>query len=118
MSDATVGVGRIALVTVANKGIGKEIALSYGREGALVVVHYGSNESAAKEVVDQIQKEGGRSFSLKADLSSLSQIDDLFSTLDEALKNATGSPQFDILVNNAGVVLQAPLEATSEEAFD
>src|SRR3954452_3837287 len=106
--------GKVALITGASRGIGREIALAYGREGALVAVHYGSNEQAAKEVVQKIEASGGKAFALQADVSRLSEITKLFSQLGEELERRTGERKIDILVNNAGIAVPAPFEDTSE----
>lgn len=110
--------GKVALVTGASRGIGKEIALSYGREGALVAVHYGNNEAAAKDVVQTIEKSGGKAFAIQADVSRLGDIARLFETLDAELTRRTGQAKLDILVNNAGIAVPAPFEDTTEELFD
>jgi 3-oxoacyl-[acyl-carrier protein] reductase len=52
--------GRVALVTGAQEGIGKAIALAYGREGAGVVVNYLDNQAAADETASQIRALGQR----------------------------------------------------------
>jgi len=111
-------IGKVALVTGASRGIGRAIALSYAREGALVAVHYGSNQAAAEAVVKEIESSGGRAFAVQADVARVSAIAELFSTLDVQLKERTGEAKFDILVNNAGIAVPAPFEDTSEELFD
>lgn len=110
--------GKVALVTGASRGIGREIALAYGREGALVAVNYANNEAAAKEVVSAIEREGGQAFAIRADVGRVSEVDKLFVELGTELQKRTGSKKFDILVNNAGIAVSTPFEETSEEVFD
>ena len=50
--------GKVALVTGAQQGIGKAIALAYGREGASVVINYLDNQAAAEEIASQIRAWG------------------------------------------------------------
>ncbi len=58
---------KTALVTGSSRGIGRATAISLGREGALVAVHYAARESAADETVTLIEKEGGSAFTVRAE---------------------------------------------------
>jgi 3-oxoacyl-[acyl-carrier protein] reductase len=110
--------GKIALVTGASRGIGRSIAWRLAQEGAMVAIHYGKNKEAAKELVSDIERNGGAAFAIGAKFTSSYDVQVLFETFDEELKVRTGDSRFDILVNNAGSSLAASIEETSEEAFD
>ena len=70
--------GQKALVTGANSGIGKSVALFLAREGADVVINYVGHEDAAQEVVDTIKQEGGNAIALHADVSNEDQVQAMF----------------------------------------
>ncbi|MEU9520331.1 SDR family oxidoreductase [Streptomyces sp. NPDC048224] len=110
--------GRTALVTGASRGMGRATAERLARDGALVAVHYGTSEDAAAEVVDGIERDGGRAFAVRAELGAPGDVHELFLALEEGLKERTGSTELDILVNNAGVMGGVKPEDTTPEQFD
>ncbi|HEX2312802.1 MAG TPA: SDR family oxidoreductase [Thermomonospora sp.] len=107
--------GRTALVTGASRGIGRSVAERLAAEGALVAVHYGSNETAAKETVAAIQDAGGQAFAVRAELGVDGDVDTLFAGLDEGL----GDRPLDILVNNAAIMdYDATIERATPEQYE
>ncbi len=110
--------GKTALVTGGSRGIGKGIALRLAEEGALVVVHHGSNSEAAANVVRTIEDKGGRAITIGANLNSVAGVTSLIQSLKEELTRVTGEDKFDILINNAGIGTSNTLEETTEESFD
>ncbi|MFD3570757.1 SDR family oxidoreductase [Streptomyces sp. NPDC058667] len=108
-------VGRTALVTGGGRGIGRGIAERLAREGARVAVHYGSNETAAKETVTAIEAAGGEAFTLGQELGVPGDAAALWAAFDAA---AGGDGGLDILVNNAGIAASEPFAALGEEEYD
>jgi glucose 1-dehydrogenase len=96
--------GQKALVTGANSGIGRGVALALGKAGADVVVNYVAKPEEAEEVVAEIQNEGGQAFACKADVSQEDQVQAMFA------KTIAEFGTIDILVNNAGLQRDARLE--------
>lgn len=86
-----------ALVTGASRGIGRSIAERLARDGVRVAVHYASNEVAAAQAVEAIEKAGGSAYAIKSEFGVAGDIDTLFAGLEAGLE---GRP-LDILVNNA-----------------
>jgi glucose 1-dehydrogenase len=99
--------GQKALVTGANWGIGRAIAIALGAAGADVAVNYVVDEPAAQEVVDTIVAAGSRAIALKADVSSESEVQAMFQQMYKEFGT------IDILVNNAGLQRDAPFDQMS-----
>lgn len=90
-------VGQKALVTGANSGIGRGVALALGQAGADVVVNYITGDDAANAVVDDIRRADVKASAIKADVSSEDQVGAMFERMIEEFGT------IDILVNNAGL---------------
>jgi len=89
--------GQKALVTGANSGIGKGVAIALGQAGADVVVNFVDGDDAASAVVKQIKKAGSKAYSHKADVSSEEQVAAMFARMKQEFGTT------DILVANAGL---------------
>jgi 3-oxoacyl-[acyl-carrier protein] reductase len=100
--------GRIALVTGAERGIGRAIALKLAAHGAEVLVNHPAGSSAAEEVVATISAGGGRARAVQADVSNAGQVRSMLSPYE----------RIDILVNNAGIGVPAPLGQITEQMLD
>ena len=101
--------GKVAIITGAGSGIGKAAAELFAKEGAKVVVS-DINEANGKSAVDEIKKNGGEAFFIKADSSKPED--------NEALVKQTVEKYgaLDIAVNNAGI--GGPLAMTGEYPID
>ena len=90
--------GQKALVTGANSGIGKAVAIGLGQAGADVVVNYVTHPETAQEVVQEIQKRGQpRPIAHQADVSKEDQVVGMFQKMIQEFGT------IDILVSNAGL---------------
>lgn len=103
---------RVAIVTGASRGIGREVALLLARRGATVVVNYNQNAGAAEDVVKAIESENGTAMAVQADVSDLEQAQRLVKAAVEAYGG------LDILVNNAGTTRDTLLMMMSEHDWD
>lgn len=102
---------KIALVTGAGSGIGREIALLYAKQGAKVVVA-DVNTQAAEAVVGEITGQGGMANGQALDVSNEAQAK---AAIEETARRYG---RIDILVNNAGISSVGNLLETSAEEFD
>jgi len=89
---------KVAIVTGASRGIGRAIALRLAQEGFAVTVNYASRAQDAQEVVNEIEKAGGRALALQGDVAQALDCARLFDETEQAFGGV------DVLVNNAGVI--------------
>jgi glucose 1-dehydrogenase len=101
--------GQKALVTGANSGIGKAVAVALGEAGADVVVNYVVGEDTAQQVVEEIKNHGVDAIAIKADVSREDQVQAMFKQMLEKFGT------IDILVNNAGLQRDAPFDQMTLE---
>ena len=111
-SPPKVLLGQKALVTGANSGIGKAVAIALGEAGADVVVNYVRGSDAATEVAKKIEVNGTRSLAIQADVSREDQILAMFGRMMEEFGT------IDILVNNAGLQQDAPIDEMTLAQWD
>jgi len=104
--------GKVAVITGASRGIGREIALSFAREGADIVVNYISHLEAAQEVADAISQLGCRALVVQADVSRRREVSELFRQAAETFG------RIDILVNNAGINKRGWFDEATDEDWD
>ena len=96
--------GQKALVTGANSGIGKAIAIALGEAGADVVVNYRFGDEAALEVVERAGHCGSKCYAHQADISKEDEVKAMFAKMMREFGT------IDIMVNNAGLQKDARLE--------
>ncbi|SFM40514.1 short chain dehydrogenase [Paenibacillus sp. 1_12] len=104
--------GKVAIVTGASRGIGRQVAIQLARSGAKVAVNYSSSRGKADEVVMTIEQFGGQAAAIQADVSKVSEVEALFSETLERFGRV------DILINNAGIMENNVIADVSEEIFD
>ena len=103
---------KVAVVTGSSLGIGKAIALAFGREGAAVTVNYRSHEDEAKEAAEEIEGSGGRALVVQADVTKPEDVEKLVS------KTVEEFGRLDIMVNNAGMEEKMPFLETPFEVWE
>jgi 3-oxoacyl-[acyl-carrier protein] reductase len=107
--------GKVAIVTGAAVGMGREIAIAYGGEGASVVVNYSKSRAEAEATAERARSAGGETLLVQADVSR----DDQVRAMVRQALDRFG--RIDVLVNNAGITYRVPfdnLEALTDDVWD
>jgi 3-oxoacyl-[acyl-carrier protein] reductase len=105
-------VGKVALITGAGRGIGREIALRLARDGASIIAHYAHSKAGAEQTVAEVQAMGGTAVAYQADIANRAAVKALFAQID------ANPGQLDIVVNNSGVSAGGPLAELKDEDVD
>lgn len=103
--------GKVALVTGAGKGIGKEIALELVRGGAKCVINYASSAAGAESVAEEIRAMGSEAMTYKCDVSDADAVQKMITDVMEQYG------RIDILVNNAGITKDGLMLKMTEADF-
>jgi len=108
---------KVALVTGADRGIGRAIALALAEDGVRVAVNYRSQQEEAEdgkaaEVRSQIETLGQRSMTVCADVSAAVEVSRMVGAVQKELG------PIDILVNNAGIARAEPVDEITEQSWD
>lgn len=85
------------LITGASKGIGKDMAISFAKEGNNVILNYNSSENEAKTIQKQLREEGLNIEIYKADIRNREQVNQMVQFAIDKFKT------IDVLINNAGI---------------
>jgi NAD(P)-dependent dehydrogenase (short-subunit alcohol dehydrogenase family) len=109
---------RIALITGANRGIGRSTALQLARDGVDVVLTYRSHAEEADAVVAEIGALGRTAAALQLDVGDVASFDAFAAALTDVLTTTWQRDTFDFLVNNGGMNLTAPFAEYAEADFD
>ncbi len=109
MNDLT---GKIVLVTGGSRGIGRAVALSLARAGAVVWINYVSRGDAAEQVVGEIEAAGGTARAILFDVADSDSVQNAV----ETIVGEDGT--IDILVNNAGITRDGLMARMKEDDWD
>jgi NAD(P)-dependent dehydrogenase (short-subunit alcohol dehydrogenase family) len=104
--------GKVLLVTGAQQGIGRAMALEFAAAGADIAVNWLDDEAAATQIVEQIRADGRRAVAIRADVAQRAQIDTMVAAVEQELG------PIDILINNAGVFPRVPFLELRERDWD
>ena len=114
----TKSIPKIALVTGASRGLGRNTALSLARQGVDVILTYHSNSTEAETATAAVEGLGRKAVALRLDSSQVSSFDGFVGKVSAALRETWGRDRLDFLVNNAGTSLHASFAETKEADFD
>ncbi|HEV7855348.1 MAG TPA: SDR family oxidoreductase [Herminiimonas sp.] len=109
---------KIAIITGASRGLGRNTALHLAAQGVDVIGTYHSNATEAQALVQDIESRGGRAAMLQLDVGNSASFDDFANKVAALLGTKFNAERFDYLVNNAGTGLHVPITETTEAQFD
>ncbi len=109
---------KLALVTGAGRGLGRNTALALAKAGVDVVITYRAQEASARAVASEVAQLGRKAVVLQLDTAVVSSFAHFVGELRQVLQTTWSEEHIDFLVNNAGTGLTAPIAQTTEAQFD
>lgn len=103
---------KVAIVTGASRGIGRQIAMTLAQEGAYVIVNYNGSKEAAEAVVETITAAGGQAETWQCSVADFAAVEEMIKSIYKKFGH------IDVLVNNAGITKDGLLMGMSESDFD
>ena len=103
---------RVVIVTGASRGLGREIAIRFGRAGERVIVNYITSRSDAEAVADEIGHNGGEAVPFQADVKVAAEVEAMIKSTEKRFG------ALDVLVNNAGITKDGLLIRMAEQDWD
>lgn len=103
---------KVALVTGASRGIGREIALGLSKQGINIAITYSSNAAKAEEVVEELKQNGVKAIAIRGNASLEQDVNNIVKEVEDSLGT------IDILVNNAGITKDNLLIRMKSEDWD
>ena len=104
--------GKVVLVTGAQQGIGRAIALRCAAAGADVAINWLDDEDTANDIADEIRANGRRALTVRGDVGQLAEVEAIVAAVETQLG------PIDVLVNNAGVFPRVPFLELTERDWD
>src|ERR1700741_1154934 len=104
--------GKVVLVTGAQQGIGRAMAIEFAAAGADVAINWLDDERAAEAVADQVRSDGRRALTVRADVAYIEQSQAMVAAVEQGLG------PIDVLINNAGVFPRVPFLEMTESDWD
>ena len=102
---------RVVLITGSSRGIGREIALGFAREGADVVINYVKSEEDAKRLEQLISSKDNKCMAIQADVTDIESVNNMFTSIIEVYG------KIDVLINNAGIYEDSVVWKMEEEVW-
>ncbi len=103
--------GQVALVTGAQRGIGKAVAEAFAREDACVILNDACNEEDLVKTANDLSTSEGQCLAMRADVSQSDQVQNMVRQVEKRFK------RLDILINNAGIIRRGSIETVTEQEW-